>query len=131
MKVTYTFANGETKEIEVDETTGELIKDLDRQERNNNKKETRRHYSIEYATTLYGIEPADKSVNLEQDIIYGEDLKHLHKALDTLTTDQKDLVRRVFFNREQLKDIALKFGVSYQAIQDRLNKILKKLRKNF
>ena len=127
MKIKYEFVN-ETKEIEIDENTGQIIKDLDRAEYNNRKKETRRHCSIEKSLEFGTL---GDDTDLEQTVIHDDDLKKLNKALATLTADQKDLVRRVFFYGEQLKDIAAEYGVSYQAIQDRLNKIMKRLRKNF
>ena len=45
MKVRYEFVNGEISEIEVDDNLGELLVDFDRQEYNNDHKETRRHTS--------------------------------------------------------------------------------------
>ena len=47
MKVRYEFANGEISEIEVDDSLGELLLDFDRQEYNNDHKETRRHISLD------------------------------------------------------------------------------------
>ena len=46
MKIKYEFAT-ETVEIEVDETWGTVLVDLDRQEYNNDQSETRRHCSLE------------------------------------------------------------------------------------
>ena len=46
MKIQYKFAN-ETVEIEVSDEWGEILIDLDRQEYNNDHKETRRHYHLE------------------------------------------------------------------------------------
>ena len=128
MKIKYEFAD-ETKEIEIDESTATLIKDLDRQEYNNNKKETRRHCSIEKGLE-FGI-IADTSVDVEQEYIQGEELKQLHKALKTLTAEQRKLVCKVFYDKQPLKEIAAEYGTTYQAIQNRLNKILERLRKNF
>ena len=45
MKIQYKFAS-ETIEIEVSDEWGEILIDLDRQEYNNDHKETRRHSSI-------------------------------------------------------------------------------------
>ena len=45
MKIQYKFAT-ETVTIEVDDRWGELLVDLNRQEYNNDHKETRRHSSI-------------------------------------------------------------------------------------
>lgn len=47
MKVRYEFVNGEISEIEVDDNLGELLVDFDRQEYNNDHKETRRHTSLD------------------------------------------------------------------------------------
>ena len=44
MKTKYEFVNGEVVEIEVSEEWAEVLAELDRQEYNNDKKETRRHY---------------------------------------------------------------------------------------
>ena len=46
MKIQYKFAN-ESVEIEVSDEWGEILIDLDRQEYNNDHKETRRHYHLE------------------------------------------------------------------------------------
>ena len=101
MKIKYKFVN-ETKEFEVDESTGNIVKDLDRREYNNNKKETRRHCSIEKSLE-FGTIPDD--TDLERDFIYNEDLKKLNEILDTLTANQKDLVNRVFFNGQSITSI--------------------------
>ena len=42
----YHFSNGETISIDVSDDWGEILIDLDRQEYNNDHKETRRHYSL-------------------------------------------------------------------------------------
>lgn len=46
MKIWYEFTNGEVSEIEVDEALGGLLVEFDRQEYNNDHKETRRHVSL-------------------------------------------------------------------------------------
>lgn len=56
MKIRYEFTNGEISEIEVDESLGELLVELDRQAYNNDHKETRRHTSLdgmEYEGALF------------------------------------------------------------------------------
>ena len=47
MKITYEFVTGEVSEVEVDERLGGMLLDLDRQQYNNDKKETRRHVSLD------------------------------------------------------------------------------------
>ena len=46
MKIKYVFCNEEV-EIEVSEEWGAIILDMDREERNNNQTETRRHCSLD------------------------------------------------------------------------------------
>ena len=47
MKISYEFVTGEISEIEVDDTLGEMLLDFDRQQYNNDQKETRRHVSLD------------------------------------------------------------------------------------
>ncbi len=47
MKITYEFVTGEVSEVEVDERLGGMLLDLDRQQENNDQKETRRHFSLD------------------------------------------------------------------------------------
>lgn len=42
MKITYEFVTGEVSGVEVDEHLGGMLLDLDRQQYNNDQKETRR-----------------------------------------------------------------------------------------
>ena len=137
MKIKYEFTN-ETKEIEVDENTGSIIKDLDRQEYNNNKKETRRHYSLDNAIAKFGNEPPEEHSDLLEKLLLQEEtelhkqkLLKLKKAISTLNTEQRHLVRSVFFYGRTLTDIANEKGLSVVAIHKRLKKILEILRKKF
>ena len=127
MKIKYEFVTG-AKEIEVDESTGNIIKDLNRQEYNNQKRETRRHCTIEKSLE-FGTMPDD--TDLERDFICREEMKTLYAALNTLTADQKDLVNRVFFNGQSLTAIAKEKELSIVAIHKRLKKIFEILRKRF
>ena len=55
MKIKYEFVNGETSEIEVDDSLGELLVDFDRQQYNNDHKETRRHVSLFKVNAAFGL----------------------------------------------------------------------------
>ena len=62
MKVRYEFVTGEFTEIEVDDSLGELLVDFDRQEYNNNHKETRRHCSLDAYNLDDALFPSDVDV---------------------------------------------------------------------
>jgi RNA polymerase sigma-70 factor (ECF subfamily) len=63
-------------------------------------------------------------------LINTETIQRLKDAVCFLTAEQKDLVRRVFFNGEKITDIADKLGVDKSAISHRLERILAKLKKS-
>ena len=128
VKITYRFADGHAEELEVDQEVADTLKELDRQEYNNTRKETRRHTSlsaVEYEDERFAARNAD----VLEKILYRIDAEALRHALAMLTPVQQDLVRRVFFLGERATDIAKTEEVTKQAIQRRLNKIYARLEK--
>jgi RNA polymerase sigma-70 factor (ECF subfamily) len=125
MKIRYDFINGDTKEIETTQEIFDASNELDHKIHLNNRREKRRHTSYD-VLALYDLEPS-----VEIDFVRYAEKEKLKRALGTLNKEQKDLVRKVFFNGEQLKDIAREYGTTYQAIQNRMDKIIKKLQKVF
>ena len=127
MKIRYEFTNGEISEIEVDESLGELLVELDRQAYNNDHKETRRHTSLdgmEYEGALCAA-PDDPAA----EVLRREDAARLLRAMEALTPAQRELVRRVYFENEKITDIARAEGITKQSIHERLRRALKKIKK--
>ena len=126
MKIIYQFVTGEVKEIEVDERWHNEIKELDRQLYNNNQKERRRHCSVDLLRDEYDLDLKDGTIDILQDCIS-------HSTWDRLLTPlndrQKDLVRRVFFNGENLTNIAKELGISRQSAKESFDYALKKIKK--
>lgn len=128
MKIRYEFVTGEFSEIEVDDSLGELLVDFDRQEYNNDHKETRRHVSLdgmEYEGELFS-SVADTADEAER----REELARLMRAMEALSPAQRELVLKVYFEDRSLVSIAAEENVSHVAIVRRLNRIYEKLRKN-
>lgn len=128
MRVRYEFSNGEFSEIEVDDSLGELLVDFDRQEYNNDHKETRRHVSLDgmdYKGALFA-SPDDPAA----EVLKREELARLLRAMEALSPDQRELVRRVYFENQRIVDIAREQGVDKSAISHRLERIYKKLKKH-
>lgn len=127
MKIKYEFATGEISEIEVEDSLGELLVEMDRQEYNINHKETRRH------VLLSAIDPADRffsaEENLLQDLIDEEDHERLIRAIRKLQPQQQELLYRVYWKGEKQKTIAAEDGVSERAITGRMKKIYAALKK--
>lgn len=127
MRVRYEFVNGEWSEIEVEDSLGELLVELDRQEYNNDHRETRRHMSLDgmdYEGALFAAPD-----NPAAELVRKEDATRLRQAMEALSPAQRELVRRVYFKRERVVDIARAEGVSEAAIRNRLNKIYAKIKK--
>lgn len=127
MKYQYQFSN-ETITIEVTGEHHETLIDFDRRERNNNQTEKRRHVSMEAYNLDGNFFPSD--MNIEDDVINDLKLKSLYKAIDSLLSQQKDLIQKVFFDKQTLVSIAREECVTESAIRDRLKRIYKKLKKN-
>ena len=128
MKIRYEFVTGEFSEIEVDDSLGELLVDFDRQQYNNDHKETRRHVSLdgmEYEGELFA-SVADTADEVER----REELARLMRAMEALSPSQRELVQKVFFENQKIVDIAREEGVSHAAIHDRLKRIYKKIKNN-
>lgn len=128
MKVRYEFVNGEISEIEVDKSLGELLVDFDRQEYNNDHKETRRHASLDGMDFEGGLFAS--AADTADEAARREEAARLMRAMEALSPSQRELVRRVYFENEKIVDIAREEGVSHVAILDRLKRIHKKLKNN-
>jgi len=126
MKIQYEFAD-ETVEIEVSDEWGEVLIDLDRQEYNNDHKETRRHASLD-AFDLDGTLFASDA-DVEMEALNGLEIERLHAAIEELQPQQRELFRRVCFGGVKPADIAREEGVSKVAITNRMTKIFAALKK--
>lgn len=71
----------------------------------------------------------DERIDLEKIVEVKMQIEELHKALTTLTKEERELMEAIFYKEESLRSIGKKEKVSYQAIRKRRDKILEKLRK--
>ena len=129
MKIKYEFADGEVIEIEVEEAVGEVVIELERDEHNGNRRETRRHESYnddnDKKETLM-----DKSVDVEALAECNDDKGNLKKAISKLKPHQQELVQKIFYQELSETEVARIMGISQQAISKQLKVIYKNL-KNF
>lgn len=127
MKITYEFVTGEISEVEVDERLGGMLLDLDRQQENNDQKETRRHFSLngmDYEGELFA-----SAEDTEGEAMRREDMARLYSAMEALSPSQRELVEKVYFEERKITDIAREEGVTEAAIRNRLKKIYSRLKK--
>ena len=129
MKITYEFVTGEVSGVEVDESLGGMLLDLDRQQYNNDQKETRCHVSLDgmdYEGELFA-----SAQDTEGEAVRREDMARLYSAMEALSPSQRELVEKVYFEERKITDIAREEGVTKQSVHERVERALKKLKKNF
>lgn len=127
MKIKYEFAN-EAVEIEVDEKWATLVLELDREEYNDNHRETRRHCSLDALNLDDALLPSE--VDVFEAVADTETKRNLYRAIEKLNPQQRELIWRVYFLGERPADIARELGVSKTAIHNRLQRIFSQLQKN-
>ena len=126
-KISYEI-NGALVEVEVTDEFAALYEQMDEEDKRVNRKETRRHQSLE---TLVegGFQIADPDSDLEETLIKQYDIDRLHRALAVLTDDQKWLVEQVFYYGRKQSEIAAELGVCKQALNNRITRVIKKIKK--
>lgn len=117
-----------TRTIEISNEMGTVIIEMNHDERNTTRKETRRHVSFE-AYDLSGDRLKSADGNPEDIVCHKEEIHALYRAISTLNENQKKLIYRVFWLNESQYDIAREEGVSRTAIHNRLQRIFKKMKK--
>ena len=127
MEIKYEFVTGEVLEIEAEDALGEVLLEFDRQEKNNERRETRRHMSLD-GMDFEG-EWFVSSEDTEGAALCQEDMGRLTQALKMLSPEQRELVLKVYFKGMRIVDIARKEGVGESAVRDRIRRIHKKMKK--
>ena len=70
----------------------------------------------------------DERIDLEKIVEVKMQIEELHKVLATLTKEERELMEAIFYRGESLRSISRKEKVTYQAIGQRRDRILEKLR---
>lgn len=133
------FINAQGKKISV-----EVSDEIAKQYRDSLREEWRGDaYEKYYTKSLDGIIEAgrdfeDEQNDVEESILKAETervknlrLEYLHKALDSLLPEQKELLMEVYFNGVTQREIAEREGVDESAVSKRMERIYKRLKKFF
>ncbi len=126
---TYKFADGTKSVVEVEDELYDLLIEMDKEEKYGNRRETRRHVSMESLTEM-NVEPSYTDEYNFDEIFGGMENEKLQKAISELLPTQQSLLNRLFVERQTVSEIAASDGVAVCSISNRLARIYKKL-KNF
>ncbi len=125
---TYYFADGTKNTIQIEDKWYEMLKEMDKAERLQNRKYNRHNIPLskfDYVGDIF-VEP---NSNPFEKLLFAEQREKLDIALSTLTDCQRRLFERYVFEGKKVTEIAEEDGVSHQAITDRIDRIKKKLQK--
>lgn len=127
--IKYTI-NGKDIDVEVTQEFARAFEQLKEEEKNNERRETRRHLSLE-ALTEEGFQVEDPKADIEDQLYKKLENNALFSAIKSLDPNQKWLIEQVFFLNRTQQDIAEELGVNHTAVRNRLRKIYKKMKKFF
>ena len=127
VKITYRFADGHVEELKVEKEVAETLRELDRQEYNNNHRETRRHVTFDCTEEKSWLAVDDQRLSRLLD--GPPDEIRLRVAINQLEQHHRDLIIAIFYRGIKIVEYARLSGVSQSAISQQLGIAIKKLKK--
>jgi len=125
MKINYKDANGKFIEMEVSDQVGAFYLSSVEEEKRNERRETRRHSSLD-SFTYEDKRFFDDGTDLLADLIASETVS---RAISRLTERQQYLVRKCFLEGWSYTDLAAIEGVDESAIRHAVNRAKNRLKK--
>lgn len=129
-KIRYTFANGETSKIEVNDELAAVIAECDRVEHANDEKQRYHCYSLDECD-YEGADFACEDEGFERLFEDNKDSEKLSVALTSLTECQFSAVQAVFFEGMTQEEYAKRKGIKQSAVSQHLSAAIKKIKKFF
>ena len=129
MKIEYRFVTGEKAAIEINGDFEEIILELDKEEYNCNRKETRKHKSLSLSDK--SIENMSISSDICDDVFKNIDKEKLHKAISLLKPDEQELLHNLYLNDKPItqNEYANILHINEKSVQEKSRRIRKKLKK--
>ncbi len=93
---------------------------------NSHHRETRRHVPLEALDPEGDHIPDDASL---EEAAFSDDWDDLYRAIERLRPQQKELIRKVFWDETTQADVARAEGLSQQALHNRMARIYERLKK--
>lgn len=127
-------------DVWVDDETARVLETLDENMRQkyltmehqmdlSDLRETRRHQSLNVSMDA-GWDVADETIKIDEGLMTDAIKQELLEAISTLEPEQRWLVEQVYFKTRKQTEIAEEMGVKKTAINNRLERIKRKLKKN-
>ena len=123
---TYKFADGSKSTVEVADEIYDILIEMDKQEKYGNRRETRRHISLE-SLMEQGLEPSIIDDYLAESRVINMNNERLQEGIKQLLPAQQELLYKVYVDQLTVTEIAKSEGVAVCSVSKRLGRIHKKL----
>ncbi len=130
MKIEYKFATGEKVYVDVNEEFEDIMIELDNELKNNNRRETRRHESLNLLDKDKKI--ADMTADVLEDVLKKLDIDKLYDAIAKLKPNEQEIIHNLYLCRNPISQVELARtkNVSIGSIKMQLHRIKNKLKKS-
>ena len=129
MKIEYKFVTGEDVSIEVYGEFEEIMLELDRNLKNNDRKETRRHESLD----LFDKDErnSDITVDILGDVCRNFDKDKLYDAIAKLKPQEKELIHKLYLDKNPMTqaEYARNINISDAAMWKKIQRIRDKIKR--
>lgn len=126
--ITYRFADGTTKAIEVTEEFAAEYAEMEHKDALIERKETRRHQSLDKSLE-HGFDIPDPQANVSEEIERRELSEEIRKALHKLTEKQRTVVLLRISDGMSFREIGERMSLGTYTVRDYFYNAVKKLQK--
>lgn len=128
MKIEYKFVTGEKVYVDVNEEFKDIMLELDNELKNNNRKETRRHESLNLLDKDKKI--ADMTADVLEDVLKKLDIDKLYDAIAKLKPQEQELIHKLYLDNNSItqKQYANYIGIKAKSVQEKSRRIRRKLK---
>ena len=128
MKIEYKFVTGEKVYVDVNEEFEDIILELDNELKNNNRRETRRHESLNLLDKDKKI--ADMTADVLEDVLKKLDIDKLYDAIAKLKPQEQELIHKLYLDNNSItqKQYANYIGIKAKSVQEKSRRIRRKLK---
>lgn len=127
MEIEYKFVTGEKIHIEVYGKFEEIMLELDKNLKNNDRKETRRHESL--SEVEKSPNNTDESSDVYEEVLKKLDKDKLYSAIAKLKPSEQDLLQQLYLSNNTItqEQYANRLGTRVKSVQEKSRRIRRKL----
>lgn len=127
MKIEYKFVTGEDVSIEVYGEFEEIMIELDKNLKNNDRKEMRRHESLDLLDK--DEKNADITTDVLEDVLKNLDKDKLYDAIAKLKPEEQELIHKLYLSKSPMtqEQYAKYIGTKVKSVQEKSRRIRRKL----